>query len=115
MPPLAEEADDFKQRVGEAIRSVRSEMKQGPLAGQLGIDQSTLSGWESGRYMPPLHLFPLIEEACGVRRGAILRRLRLVDDDVEAVIESAPDLSERGRETVLSYYRFVRDDYDENR
>jgi transcriptional regulator with XRE-family HTH domain len=109
--PPDEVADDLKRRIGEAIRSVRGEMKQAPLADLLGVDQSTFSGWESGRYMAPLHLLPAIEEACGVRRGAILRRVDLVEDSIEAAIASDPALDDRGRNAVASYYRFVRDEF----
>src|SRR5687768_10853447 len=104
MPALPDEAtDELRRRIGEAIRSTRSEMNQGPLADQVGVDQSTLSGWESGRYMAPLHLLPLIEEACGVRKGAILRRAGLVEDSIEAAIESDPALTAFGRRTVLGF------------
>lgn len=111
MPPQPEEAaDDLKRRIGEAIRTVRGEMRQGPLADLLGVDQSTFSGWESGRYMAPLNVLPLIEEACGVRAGTILRLAGLVDDSTEAVILSDADLDDRSRHAVATYYRFVRDE-----
>lgn len=111
--PPDDDADDLRRRIGEAIRSVRGELKQGPLADLLSIDQSTFSGWESGRYMAPLHLLPAIEEACGVRRGAILRRAGLIDDSIEAALESDPALTAFGRRTVLGFYLYTRDQFDE--
>jgi len=114
--PPAETADDadlYRRRTGEAIRSVRGEMTQAQLADLLGVDQSTLSGWESGRYQAPLHVLPQIEEATGVRRGTILRLIGLVEDSIEAAIEGDPDLSVFGRRTVLGFYRYTRDEFNE--
>lgn len=104
--------DPVYRRIGEAIRSVRGEMSQDALAEAIGRDQRTLSGYELGRGRIPLDVIIEIETACGVRRGAILREAGLVEDSVEAAIESDPALTAFGRRTVLGFYRYTRDEFD---
>lgn len=89
-------------------------MSQEDLADAIGKNQRTLSAYESGRVAIPLHLIPLIETICKVSSGTIFHKAGLVALDVEAAIRSDPDLrTEKKRETVATYYRFVRDEVDE--
>jgi len=113
--PSAAEPEALYVSVGEAIRAVRGATSQEELAEAIGKNQRTLSSYESGRVAVPLHLVPVIEDTCGARRGTIFRRAGLVEDSIEAAIGSDPALTEKGRHTVLAYYRFVRDEYDELR
>jgi hypothetical protein len=87
------------------------------VAAELGVDVSTVGRWATGERSVPIEMLPAIDSLCGKRKGYVLRLAGYVDDDlsIEDAIESAPELTETGRSTVLSYYRFVRDDYDENR
>lgn len=111
--PDGAELEPLYVSVGEAIRAVRGAMNQEDLADAIGKNQRTLSAYEDGRVRIPLHVIPLIEAACGARRGTILRQVDLVDDSTEAAIEGDPALTPFGRRTVLGFYLYTRDQFDE--
>jgi transcriptional regulator with XRE-family HTH domain len=99
--------------VGEAIRSVRGAMSQDELASRIGKDQRTLSGYESGRVRVPLDVIVAIAEKCEVRASTILGRAGIVEVNTEAAIESDPTLTPFKRKSVLNFYRYTRDEFDE--
>lgn len=101
--------DPVYRRVGEAIRETRGVMTQSQLADLIEGEQTTLSDYENARSRVPLHVLPQIEEACGVRAGTILRRAGLVDDDVEAVLESTSTLLPEDRAMIVRFYKHMRD------
>lgn len=57
-----------QERIGKFIAERRKEMKltQEELAGKLGVNNKTISRWETGKYMPDLSLFPLLSDVLGV-------------------------------------------------
>lgn len=88
-------------------------MTQSQLADLIEGEQTTLSDYENARSRVPLHVLPQIEGACGVRAGTILRLAGLVEDSVDAAIEADPALTPFGRRTVLGFYQYTRDVFDE--
>lgn len=111
--PTSGDTEPLYVAVGSAIRDVRGGMSQDDLAAAIGKNQRTLSAYEDGRVRVPLHLIPEIERACGARKGAVMRKAGLVEDSTEAAIEGDPDLTPFGRRTVLGFYRYTRDEFDE--
>lgn len=82
------------------------------MAEQLGVHQTTVSGWFVGKVQPPLRHLPAIDELCDQPKGYILRLAGYVDDiDIEAAIKADPRLSEDNRRAVLAFYRFCRDEF----
>lgn len=107
----AAEVEPLYASVGKAIRAVRGDMSQDDLAEVIGKNQRTLSAYEDGAVRIPLHLIPEIEAACGARQGDILRKAGLIDESVEAVISGDPALSDYGREAVIGFYLYTRDQF----
>lgn len=107
-----------ERRLSDAFREAyeTAGVSQTQIAEALGVDQPRVSKWARGESQPPLEKLPVIDALCGQPRGYVLRLAGYVDDiDIEAAIKADPRLTEKGRSTVLAYYLFVRDEYDENR
>lgn len=57
-----------QEKIGKFIKAKRSEKKmtQEDLASELGVNNKTVSRWETGKYMPDLSMFPVISKVLGV-------------------------------------------------
>lgn len=111
-------APDLTAAFAEAVRQLeRLGVQRKDLAARLGVEPSTVSRYVTGKLSVPLELLPAIDVMCGKRKGYVLRLAGFVDDEMstEEAISSDPALTETGRATVASYYRFVRDEYDERK
>ena len=57
-----------QEKIGKFIKAKRGEKKitQEELAKELGVNNKTVSRWETGKYMPDLSLFPMLSKVLGV-------------------------------------------------
>lgn len=57
-----------QEKIGKFIKTKRGEKKltQEELAKELGVNNKTVSRWETGKYMPDLSLFPMLSKVLGV-------------------------------------------------
>ena len=57
-----------QEKIGKFIKVKRGEKKitQEELAKELGVNNKTVSRWETGKYMPDLSLFPMLSKVLGV-------------------------------------------------
>ncbi len=57
--------EDGKKRLGEIVRKLRKNLTQKEFASSLGIGQSTLSMWESGKVTPDLENLEKLADVWG--------------------------------------------------
>ena len=57
-----------QEKIGKFIADLRKErnLLQKDLAEKLGVDNRTISRWETGRCMPDLSMFPILSKELGV-------------------------------------------------
>jgi transcriptional regulator with XRE-family HTH domain len=107
-PPGDDDADVLK-RIGDAVRDVRKSagLSQLQLADLLGIDQTTVSAYERGQVDLSILTIVRIQRVCHASKSAVFRKADLVDDDVEAVLESIPGLVAEDRAMLVRFYRHM--------
>lgn len=72
--------DDIRAEIGWAMRWVMDtkRLRQDDVAPAMGVSQAMVSGWVRGK--APIKVEQLIrfEDVCGVKRGTVLKRARLI-------------------------------------
>ncbi len=92
--------------IGEALRRARASTKQEVVATALGVDQPTVSRWESDKTRPTLEQISAFEEAVGRPKGFCLIAAGYVEMPTTAreAIEADPILDPALRTVVLGAY-----------
>jgi transcriptional regulator with XRE-family HTH domain len=108
-PPPGDTVEDALRRVGQAIRDVRKNagLSQAQLGDLLDVDQTTVSAYERGAVDLSIGTVMRIQWVCHASKGAVFRKGDLVDDDVEAVLESVPGLVPEDRAMIVRFYRHM--------
>ena len=92
--------------IGEALRKARAATKQEVVAEALGVDQPTVSRWESDKTRPSLEQINAFEKAVGRPKGFCLIAAGYVEVPKTAreAIEADPSLEPGQRKVVLGAY-----------
>ena len=78
-----------QEKIGKFIAELRKEknLLQKELAEKLGVDNRTISRWETGRCMPDLSMFPLISKELGVTINDLMSGEIVDKNDYQAKLE----------------------------
>lgn len=89
-----------QEKIGKFIAELRKEknLLQKDLAEKLGVDNRTISRWETGRSMPDLSMFPILSKELGVT----------VNDLMSGEIVDKKDYQEKFEENVINSISTVR-------
>ena len=89
-----------QEKIGKFIADLRKErnLLQKDLAEKLGVDNRTISRWETGRCMPDLSMFPILSKELGVT----------VNDLMSGEIVDKNDYQEKFEENVINSISTVR-------
>lgn len=96
------------ERLTAAFRDAVAGLTQEQIGEIVGVHQTTVSKWLTGKTQPPLEYLPAVEEHLGLQRGRLLRQAGFVDDDtdLETAIETAPaPIDPTDRQALLLLYR----------
>jgi transcriptional regulator with XRE-family HTH domain len=63
---VSEKKAKLKRRVAKRLRELRGAESQESFARRIGVEQTQVSGWETGRSMPGLESLIKIRQATGV-------------------------------------------------
>lgn len=99
------------KRIGEFLKQLRKEngMTQEQLGQKVGVNNKTVSRWETGSYMPPVECLKALSEMYHISINEILAGARAVGEDftemAENNIQSA--LNEREKENQIFENRML--------
>jgi transcriptional regulator with XRE-family HTH domain len=110
------ESDGSRVRFGRLLADAMKArgMRQGDLAGMLGANQSSVSGWINGKYEPAAGTVFTLERCLGVDPGTLSRPLGYLPVDpaqrmvsVEAAIADSPLLDDEAKAALAGTYRVL--------
>lgn len=112
-PVATTETDTHMAMLGEALRAARAAagLTQEGIAAAMSArglvtDQSQVSRWEKGTWVPSFEQLAILEDCLHLPRGYVLARLGFITaTDVEKAIAADSKLSDALRQELLDAYR----------
>lgn len=103
-----------QEKIGNFIKAKRLEKKmtQEDLARELGINNKTISRWETGKYMPDLSMFPLISKVLSVSVNDLMNGEIVDKKDYQSTFEEnittvVSEVDESNRKFNMVFYGII--------